>query len=116
MSATKSKTPRTPSIPTDNGTNSANPVLNLNEAAAFLRVTEAAVLGMVQQQGLPGRCIEQEWRFLRAALEVWLVAPQLSPLYDPASLIGAWKDDPHLEEMLEQIYEGRGRPMVEPAR
>ena len=116
MTATKSKAPRTPSITTDNGANSPNPVLNLHEAAAFLRVTEAAVLDMVQQQGLPGRCIGSEWRFSRAALEVWLVAPHSSPRYEQSSLIGAWKDDPHLAEMLEQIYQGRGRPMVEPGR
>ncbi len=116
MTATKSKAPRTPSLPTDNGANSSNPVLNLNEAAGFLRVTEAAVLDMVQQQGLPGRCIGAEWRFSRAALEVWLVAPHSSSRYEPSALIGAWKDDPHLAEMLEQIYRGRGRPMVEPGR
>ncbi len=116
MTAAKSKAPRTPSISTDNGATPANPVLNLLEAAAFLRVTEAAVLDMVQQQGLPGRCIGHEWRFSRAALEVWLVAPHSSPSDEPSSLIGAWKDDPHLEEMLEQIYQGRGRTMVEPGR
>ncbi len=114
MTATKSKLHRTPVAPSTSGADAANPVLNLAEAAAYLRVTEAAVIDMVQQQGLPGRCIGSEWRFSRAALAVWLVAPHSSPRYEPSSLIGAWKDDPHLDEMLKQIYQGRGRPMVEP--
>lgn len=116
MTATKFKLPQTPLTPSTSGADAVNPVLNLAEAAAYLRVTEAAVLDMVQQQGLPGSCIGAEWRFSRAALEVWLVAPHSSPRYEPSSLIGAWKDDPHLEEMLEQIYQGRGRPMVEPGQ
>lgn len=28
-------------------------------------------------------------------------------------LAGAWKDDPYLDEMLKQIFEERGRPMIE---
>ena len=116
MAVTKPKLPRNPLALSGSGTDAGNPVLNLAETAAYLRVTEAAVLDIVQQQGLPGRCIGTEWRFSRAAREVWLVAPQTTPRYEPSSLIGAWKDDPHLGEMLEQIYQGRGRPMVEPGR
>jgi hypothetical protein len=28
-------------------------------------------------------------------------------------LVGAWKDDPYRDEMLEKIFAERGRPMVE---
>ena len=42
-------------------------VLTLEEAAAFLRVPPDAVMRLVFQQGLPGRLIEGQWRFLRTA-------------------------------------------------
>jgi hypothetical protein len=29
---------------------------------------------------------------------------------------GSWKDDPYLDEMLEEIYRRRGRPMTEEGR
>jgi hypothetical protein len=29
------------------------------------------------------------------------------------AIAGNWKDDPHLDEMLAEIYEQRGRPMLE---
>jgi excisionase family DNA binding protein len=47
-------------------------VLTLEEAAAFLRVTPDAVMRLVVQQAMPGRQIEGQWRFLRAALADWL--------------------------------------------
>src|SRR5437867_3705060 len=39
-------------------------VLTLAEAAAYLRVSEADVVRLAQQQDLPGRLIGTEWRFL----------------------------------------------------
>ena len=42
-------------------------VLTLDEAAAFLRVSQDAVLRLAVQQALPGRQIEGQWRFLRTA-------------------------------------------------
>ena len=47
-------------------------VLTLEEAAAFLRVPPDAVMRLVVQQALPGRQIEGQWRFLRAAVADWL--------------------------------------------
>ena len=116
MPATKPRQPRTQPTPSDKATHPELPVLTRAEAAAFLRIPEAAVLDMVQQQGLPGRCIGQEWRFSRAALEVWLVTPHPPLRFEPSSLIGAWKDDPYLEEMLADIYRQRGRPLAESDR
>jgi hypothetical protein len=29
------------------------------------------------------------------------------------SVVGAWKDDPDLEAMLEEVYRRRGRPITE---
>ena len=41
-------------------------VLNLKEAAAFLKVSEEAVLQMIREQQLPARQIGMEWRLLKA--------------------------------------------------
>ena len=91
-------------------------VLTLSEAAAFLRVSDDAVLDAVRRQHLPGRKIKAEWRFLKSALEDWLrVIPQHANDEGLAALAGAWKNDPHLEEMLGNIYRDRGRSMIEEA-
>jgi excisionase family DNA binding protein len=86
-------------------------VLTLTEAATYLRITKEDLLRLVRDQGLPGRVIGNDWRFLKAALQAWLGAP-------PArrgllSQIGALKDDPYREEMLRDIYARRGRPETE---
>ncbi len=47
-------------------------VFTLEETAAFLRVSQEAVMRLVVQENLPGRQIEGQWRFLRAALGTWL--------------------------------------------
>jgi hypothetical protein len=67
-------------------------------------------------QGLPGRLINGEWRFLRSAIQQWLSASQPTAELRNAALLaaaGSWKDDPYLEDMLEEIYRRRGRPITE---
>ena len=118
MPATKPKKtpPSTKPIESANGAAAVTaPVLTLTEAAAYLRVNEDAVLDLVRQQGLPARCVGQDWRFSQAALEVWLATPNRPLGQQASSIVGAWKDDPHLDEMLDQIYQQRGRPMTEPS-
>jgi excisionase family DNA binding protein len=87
-------------------------VLDLSEAAAYLRLAESDLLDLVREQGLPGRQVGDQWRFLKAGLRHWLCSP---PLQQEAlmELAGVWKDDPYLDDMLENIYEQRGRPMTE---
>jgi excisionase family DNA binding protein len=86
-------------------------VLNLAEAAAYLRTSEANVLNLVQTRGLPGRDIGDGWRFLKFALQHWLSAtPGKKGLLRQ---LGAIKDDPYAEAMLEGIYSRRGRPEAE---
>jgi excisionase family DNA binding protein len=85
-------------------------VLTLAEAAAFLRVTEQDVLRLVREQGLPGRAVGEDWRFLKAAVEGWLGTPAPDPRKFWETHFGALKDDPYLEEMLKEIYRRRGRP------
>jgi excisionase family DNA binding protein len=89
-------------------------VLTLAEAAAYLRVAEAAVVDSVNTQGLPGRQIGGAWRFLKSSLQSWLnTPPRKSGNEALLALAGCWKDDPDAEEMLKEIYKKRGRPMSE---
>jgi hypothetical protein len=89
-------------------------VMTLRETAAFLRASEEAVLHSIVGQGLPGRLVGDEWKFLKSALIDWLRTPPPAPSQETfLSTFGTLKDDPHLEEMLREIYKRRGRPMTE---
>jgi len=98
--------------PASNGT--TNEVMTLREAAAYLRLPEPEVLRMVREQGLPAREVGTEWRFFKTAVQFWLSQPLRKGEKEGIwSMAGSWKDDPYLDEMLETIYRGRGRPMTE---
>jgi excisionase family DNA binding protein len=118
MAATKTKGAKKPakSAVAKNGVPAPDldDVLTLAEAAAYLRVAEAAVVDSVNAEGLPGRQVGGEWRFLKSSLREWLNGPK-KPAGNEAflALAGAWKDDPDAEEMLKEIYKKRGRPMSE---
>jgi excisionase family DNA binding protein len=86
-------------------------VLTLEEAAAFLRVSEDAVQRLAVQQILPGRQIDGQWRFLRAALADWL--RERSGKAVLLGQVGALADDESLAELRAKIYEQRGRPETE---
>ncbi len=90
-------------------------VLTLAEAAAYLRLPEAEVVRSAQSQGLPGRCIGGEWRFLRSAIESWLASA--SPTWEMRragilELAGKYQDDPDLESIVEDAHRRRGRPVA----
>ena len=76
-------------------------VLTLAEAAQHLRVTEKDVEELATQGTIPGRCIKQQWRFLRAALDEWLRGPD----YKAALLrrAGAFADDPSLSMLRRSV-------------
>jgi excisionase family DNA binding protein len=107
------RTKKTPDQARGNGPPppAAGDVLTLTEAAAYLRVSADNVLRMVREQGLPARQIGEDWRFLRDALQDSLREP--SAKKGLLSQIGTLGDDPHLEEMLAEIYRQRGQPEVE---
>jgi excisionase family DNA binding protein len=91
-------------------------VLTLAEAAAYLRLSEQDVVRLIHEQALPARQAGTDWRFLKSAIQQWLSCGK-TPLQANkeawASFIGAWKDDPYLEDMVEEIYRRRGRPITE---
>jgi len=86
-------------------------VLTLTETAAYLRVSEPEILRLVGEQGLPGRRVAEDWRFLKAAVERWLASPTVA---DQAEFwrthFGALRDDPYLEDIVREAYRKRGRP------
>lgn len=91
-------------------------VLTLAEAAAYLRLSEAEVSALVQSQGLPGRFVSGEWRFLKAAIQQWLATGGPTAETRKAALVaaaGSFKDDPDLLAIVEEIYRKRGRPITE---
>jgi excisionase family DNA binding protein len=96
-------------------------VLTPAEAATLLRVPEAEVLRLAREGILPGRQIGTDWRFLKAAVSDWLRAGFPLPLEDPLrankeawlAMAGKYKDDPDLEEIVEEAYRRRGRPVTE---
>jgi excisionase family DNA binding protein len=89
----------------------AGEVLTLAEVAAYLRLTEQDVLRLVREQGLPGRGIGEDWRFLKAAVTDWLgtpAAPGAGGFWQ--THYGALKDDPYLKDIMREAYRKRGRP------
>src|SRR5436309_15775582 len=101
---------QTAPAPTANGVEAD--VLTLSEAAAYLRFSEADVLRLVDEQGLPARRLASEWRFLKGAIQDWLRTgpPPKSNKEAWMALAGVWEDDPYVEEELKEIYRRRGRP------
>ncbi len=117
MPRVKTKPPPTPSnaSPLTHVAVQTVDVLTLAEAAAYLRATPDEVLRLVKEQGLPGRRVGEDYRFLKAAVQDWLRAPPYAT--DKQAFwqthFGALQGDPELEEMLQEIYRQRGRPEAE---
>jgi hypothetical protein len=111
-------TPQPPSPQPAVLTTPTGEVFTLAKAAAYLRLSENDVMTLVHSQGLPGRWrrIAGEWRFLKSAIQQRLAAAQPTTETRKSArlaIVGTWKDDPFLEDMLEEIYRRRGRPITE---
>ncbi|MBW3543120.1 MAG: helix-turn-helix domain-containing protein [Planctomycetes bacterium] len=89
-------------------------VMTLEEAAAYLRVTEEQVERLAGKE-IPARQIEGQWRILRSAVDDWLRNGKRKRTSREVLMdqFGALADDPYLEDMLKQIYRERGRPESE---
>jgi excisionase family DNA binding protein len=86
-------------------------VFTLEEAASYLRVSPEVADQLAARGVVPARRIQEEWRFLRSALDDWL----RGPAYKQTLLgqTGALKDDDSLGELRRVVYADRGRPEVE---
>lgn len=80
-------------------------VLTLAEAAEYLRVSEEDMNELATRGELHGRNVRGEWRFHRQALARWLCVP--SPRERLLRHAGVAKDDPYLDQILEDIYRDR---------
>ena len=90
----------------------AKEILTLDEAATYLRLPKKTVERQALRGQIPGRRIEDSWRFLKAAIDDWLRS------HDSRAILlqqaGALAKDESVPELLDEIYAGRGRPEFEP--
>lgn len=86
-------------------------VLTLDEVADYLRLPKETVERQASRGKIPGRRIEESWRFLKKAIDSWLQN------HDSREILlyqaGALADDETLNELLNKIYAERGRPETE---
>lgn len=86
-------------------------VLTLEEVADYLRVPQEAIKRQAMSGNIPGRMIEDTWRFLKAAIDDWLRT------HDSRTILlqQAWamSDDSMLSELRDNIYRARNRPEAE---
>lgn len=87
-------------------------VLTLDEVAAYLRLPKDMILRQATRGALPGRQIEDTWRFLKTAIDDWLRS------HDSRTLLlqqaGALATDSTLPALRQAIYAARSRPEVAP--
>jgi excisionase family DNA binding protein len=83
-------------------------ILTLEEAAAYLRLSRETVVEQALKGNIPGRKIENDWRFLKLAIDDWLRSKNsISVLLSQA---GALADDESIEQLRVSIYQARERP------
>ena len=82
-------------------------VLTLEETSEYLRLPVETVLNQALKGNLPGRKIENDWRFLKVAIDDWLRANNSRSIL--LNQAGAFADDDSLEELRENIYQVRER-------
>jgi excisionase family DNA binding protein len=83
-------------------------VLTLEETASYLRMPTEAIERVATRGQLPGRRIEDSWRFLREAIDEWLRSSDSRTVL--LQQAGAFSDDDMVADLLSGIYELRGRP------
>ena len=80
----------------------------LEEVAMYLKLPDDVVARSAAQGEIPGRRINETWRFLKSAIDNWL-----HPVDGRQILLqqaGAFADDDSLAELRRTIYQERGRP------
>jgi excisionase family DNA binding protein len=83
-------------------------VLTLEEAASYLRLSIETVANQALKGNIPGRKIEDDWRFLKSAIDDWLRSKNSSSIL--LAQAGALADDDSLEQLRTSIYQARERP------
>lgn len=88
-----------------------NSTLTLEEAAMYLKLPIDTVAQQADQGHLPGRKINDTWRFLRTAVDNWLRNTDGRQIL--LQQAGVFADDDSLAALRTQIYAERGRSEVE---
>lgn len=86
-------------------------ILTLEEAADYLRLPREMVERQATRGEIPGRRIEDTWRFLRSAIDAWLHGQDSRTIL--LQQAGVLSDDETLEALRKSIYAQRGRPEQE---
>jgi hypothetical protein len=86
-------------------------ILTLEEASIYLRLPIEIVVSQAAKGNIPGRKIEDDWRFLKVAVDDWLRAKNSRLIL--ISQAGAFADDDSLSQMREDIYKARERPEID---
>jgi excisionase family DNA binding protein len=89
-------------------TATATDVLTLTEAAEYLRLSEETLARQAAQGVIPGRQIDDAWRFLKLALDDWLSRQDRRALL--LQQAGAFADDQSMPALRAAIYKSRRRP------
>jgi excisionase family DNA binding protein len=86
-------------------------VLTLEEVAAYLRIPKETIQREAARGRIPGRQLDDTWRFLKAAIDDWLWSrdSRMSLLQQA----GAFVADETLPQLRAAIYAERGRPECE---
>jgi hypothetical protein len=86
-------------------------VLTLEEASGYLQLSIETVASQALKGNIPGRKIENDWRFLKSAIDDWLRSKNSSSIL--LAQAGALADDDEIERLRESIYQARERPEVD---
>ena len=86
-------------------------ILTLEEAAAYLRLPAETIARQAENGQIPGRRIEDNWRFLKAAIDDWLRSPDSRTLL--LHQAGALDDDESFSAVRQHVYRARKRPETE---
>jgi excisionase family DNA binding protein len=80
-------------------------VFTLEEAANYLKLPLDTIEREASRGHIPGRRIEDTWRFLKSAIDDWLRAQDSSDVLPQQA--GVLKDDPYMDGLLDAIYRDR---------
>ncbi|AFY44313.1 helix-turn-helix domain-containing protein [Nostoc sp. PCC 7107] len=86
-------------------------ILTLEETSAYLRLPIETVVHQATLGNIPGRKIEDDWRFLKVAIDDWLRYQSSRAIL--LQQAGSLADDDSIAELRNTIYQARGRSEVD---
>lgn len=86
-------------------------VLTLEEASGYLRLSSETIVSQALKGNIPGRKIENDWRFLKSAIDDWLRSKNSSSIL--LAQAGALADDDSIDRLRTSIYQARERSEID---